>query len=168
MRKDIKIGMLIGLGLVIIGLIVISSWPGGTVEERLKESANKPDRLIVKPPAYRVVKPPDEAVEHFIEPAEDSTAQGAKEVVEQIDVPDEPDERISRVAEHVVKEFKEPVIEAGPRIHIVADNESLSSIAKLHYGDANKWTLIAEANKNIITNVDRLSLGMRLVIPKPK
>lgn len=168
MRKDIKIGMLIGLGLVIIGLIVISSWPGGTVEERLKESANEPDRLVVKPPANRVAKPPVEAVEHVIEPAEDTTTQSAKEADEQIEVPPEADEKITRVAEHVVKEFKDPVVKAGPRIHIVADNESLSSIAKLHYGDANKWTLIAEANKNIITNVDRLSLGMRLVIPKPK
>lgn len=153
MRKDIKIGMLIGLGFVIVGLIVMSSWPGGTVEDRLKKTANRPDP-VEKPPGDPVIDPP---VEFVVGPAED----------QQSELPPEPDETLKLVAEHVVKEFKEPVKEAGPRIHIVADNEALSTIAKLHYGDANKWPLIAEANKDIITNVNNISPGMRLVIPKP-
>ena len=164
MRKDIKIGMLIGLGLVIIGLIVISSWPGGSVEERLKESANEPEP-VVKSPFDPVIKPPEK---HVAEPAEDMIAQATEDVDEQIELPSEPDERITRVAEYVVEESTKPVVEAGPRTHIVAEDENLSNIAVLHYGDASKWPLIAEANKHIITNVDRLKPGMKLVIPKPK
>lgn len=164
MRKDIKIGMLIGLGFVIVGLIVISSWPGSTVEDRLIKSANQPDpdeKQRVDP----VIAPP---IEYVINPPQDTDVQAAKDADQRIDITPEPDETLTRIAEHVVNEFREPVKKAGPRIHIVADNENLSNIAKLHYGDANKWTLIAEANKNTITNVNRLSPGMRLVIPKPK
>ncbi len=158
MRKDIKIGMLIGLGFVIVGLIVMSSWPGGTVEDRLKKTANRPD------PVDQVVDPP---VKFVIEPEKDKIAPTQKDTGQLTQLPLEPDETLKLVAEHVVKEFNEPVKEAGPRIHIVADNEALSTIAKLHYGDANKWPLIAEANKNVITNVNNISPGMRLVIPKP-
>ena len=160
MSRDVKTGMLIGLVLVIIGLIVISIWPGGGVEDRLMKHT---DERTVQPVLGGVgadSNDPDESTTEVADEDNDSS-------VLQADPVGEPNEDIHRVAEQVVEEFNDPPIDTTPRVHIVAENESLSSIAKLHYGDANKWPVIAEANKDVITNVNRLSLGMHLVIPKP-
>jgi nucleoid-associated protein YgaU len=56
----------------------------------------------------------------------------------------------------------------GParRVHVVADNESLSSIAGAEYGDTGRWPEIYRANRQIIgSNPDKIVPGMRLVIP---
>ena len=74
---------------------------------------------------------------------------------------------MQRVAAHVIEELEQATIEAGPRIHVVAEGETLTQIAQLHYGDVNKWETIAEANKNILPNVNRIRPGMRLRIPPP-
>jgi len=42
---------------------------------------------------------------------------------------------------------------------------SLSAIAKKYYGDASKWTLIYNANKNQIKNPNLIYAGQRLVLP---
>ncbi len=145
MRRDIKTGMLIGLVLVIAGVIVISTWPGGTVEERLMESGRY-----------------DEVTDVESKQAEDA---GGPVNTEESSL--DASELIKRAAEHVVEESANRPGEAGPRIHIVRDGESLSEIAELHYGDESKWPLIAEANKNVVKDVNKVSPGMRLVIPKP-
>ncbi len=164
MSRDVKTGMLIGLVLVIIGLIVISIWPGGGVEDRLLKDAGK---RTVQPVLGGVVggdsNDPDDSAGKVADEEDDSSQLP----LQPVEPPGKPNEDIRKVAEQVVEEFDNPPIDTTPRVHIVAENESLSSIAKLHYGDANKWHLIANANKGVIKNVDKLSLGMRLVIPKP-
>jgi nucleoid-associated protein YgaU len=50
--------------------------------------------------------------------------------------------------------------------YTVVSGDSLSKIAKNHYGDAAKWHQIYEANKAIIgTNPDRIEVGQVLTIP---
>ena len=50
--------------------------------------------------------------------------------------------------------------------YTVASGDSLSKIAKNHYGDAAKWNEIYEANKAIIgTNPDHIEVGQVLTIP---
>lgn len=60
--------------------------------------------------------------------------------------------------------------EAGPaapqrRTHHVQSGERLSDIAQQYYGNANKWRLIAEANKDRIPNPNVVRAGVRLYIP---
>lgn len=60
--------------------------------------------------------------------------------------------------------------EAGPagptrRTHQVKSGERLSDIAKKYYGNATKWRLIAEANKDRIPNPNVVRAGVRLYIP---
>jgi nucleoid-associated protein YgaU len=51
--------------------------------------------------------------------------------------------------------------------HVVAKGETLSHIAKKHYGKAGKWPTIYEANKDVIgSNPDIIRTGMELVIPE--
>lgn len=50
--------------------------------------------------------------------------------------------------------------------YTVVSGDSLSKIAKNHYGDAAKWHQIYEANKAIIgTNPDHIEVGQELTIP---
>ncbi len=49
--------------------------------------------------------------------------------------------------------------------YVVVDGDSLSKIAKRHYGDANKWRRIYEANRSAISNPDLIHPGQRLEIP---
>ncbi len=49
--------------------------------------------------------------------------------------------------------------------HQVRPGETLGSIAQQYYRDANRWQVIYEANRNVLTSPDAVQPGMRLVIP---
>jgi nucleoid-associated protein YgaU len=51
------------------------------------------------------------------------------------------------------------------RSYTVQAGDSLSKIAKQFYGDANKYMKIFEANKDKLTDPDKIKPGMDLVIP---
>ena len=52
------------------------------------------------------------------------------------------------------------------KIHVVAAGETLSKIAKAHYGDASKYTRIFEANKDQLSDPDKIKVGQKLKIPE--
>jgi len=55
------------------------------------------------------------------------------------------------------------------KIHTVKEGETLSAIAKRHYGDPKDYTLIYEANKDEIgPDPDKIKPGMKLMIPHKK
>jgi nucleoid-associated protein YgaU len=49
--------------------------------------------------------------------------------------------------------------------HTVAKGETLSAIAQRHYGAASKWRVIFEANRDKISDPDRIQPGQVLTIP---
>ncbi len=51
------------------------------------------------------------------------------------------------------------------KIHTVQSGETLSSIAKHYYGDANEYRAIFEANKDKLSDPDKIQVGQELVIP---
>jgi nucleoid-associated protein YgaU len=53
----------------------------------------------------------------------------------------------------------------APTIHVVKKNETLGHIAQLHYGEASKWRLIFEANRDKLDTPDMVRAGMKLTIP---
>ncbi len=57
-----------------------------------------------------------------------------------------------------------PVVE--PRRYTVVAGDSLSKIAKRHYGDANQWRRIFDANRDQLTNPDLIHPGQVLNIPE--
>jgi hypothetical protein len=51
------------------------------------------------------------------------------------------------------------------RFHIVGRNETLSEVARRHYGSARQWRKIYNANRSVIKNPDNLRPGTKLIIP---
>jgi nucleoid-associated protein YgaU len=54
---------------------------------------------------------------------------------------------------------------AEPRTHVVASGETLSAIAKRFYGDASQYRRIFEANRDQLSDPDKIQVGQRLKIP---
>ena len=55
---------------------------------------------------------------------------------------------------------------AGGGSYTVVSGDSLSKIAKNHYGDAAKWHQLYEANKDLIgSNPDHIEVGQVLTLP---
>jgi nucleoid-associated protein YgaU len=50
--------------------------------------------------------------------------------------------------------------------YTVVSGDSLSQIAKRHYGDASKWKAIFEANRDLISNPDLIHPGQVLTLPQ--
>jgi len=55
--------------------------------------------------------------------------------------------------------------DAEARFHTVVKGDTLSAIAKTYYGNANKYTLIFEANKPMLNHPDKIYPGQMLRIP---
>lgn len=53
-----------------------------------------------------------------------------------------------------------------PRFYTVVRGDTLSKIAKQHYGNANDYMKIFEANKPMLTHPDKIYPGQTLRIPK--
>jgi nucleoid-associated protein YgaU len=51
------------------------------------------------------------------------------------------------------------------KTYVVKGGDTLSKIAKEMYGDANKYMDIFNANKNMLSNPDKINPGMELNIP---
>ncbi|KAF1046214.1 peptidoglycan-binding protein LysM [Xylophilus sp.] len=69
-----------------------------------------------------------------------------------------------------VKEVKNLLTVAAPadasQYHDVQSGDTLSAIAKKYYGDANKYNVIFEANKPLLSSPDKIYPGQKLRIPK--
>lgn len=54
----------------------------------------------------------------------------------------------------------------GERLYAVQEGDTLSHIAKAHYGKASKWNTIFAANRDLIDDPDRIFPGQVLKIPE--
>lgn len=59
-----------------------------------------------------------------------------------------------------------PISEPGHAIYIVKKGDTLSKIAKEHYGKSSKYHAIFEANKDILKDPDHIYPGQELKLPK--
>lgn len=67
--------------------------------------------------------------------------------------------------ESVDNQMDVAIQEPEARYHTVASGDWLSKIAKTYYGDANKFNVIFEANKPMLTDPDKIYPGQVLRIP---
>ncbi len=54
-----------------------------------------------------------------------------------------------------------------PKVHEVQSGDTLSAIAKQHYGDANAYRKILEANQPMLKDADDIYPGQFLIVPAP-
>ncbi|ABE50930.1 peptidoglycan-binding protein LysM [Methylobacillus flagellatus] len=66
----------------------------------------------------------------------------------------------------VVDNLKVTTAETAPVFYTVVRGDTLSKIAKQHYGDANAYMKIFEANKPMLTHPDKIYPGQTLRIPQ--
>jgi nucleoid-associated protein YgaU len=59
----------------------------------------------------------------------------------------------------------EPTQAETSQTYTVVAGDSLSKISKKHYGDANHWRRIFEANRDLISDPDEIFPGQTLKIP---
>jgi nucleoid-associated protein YgaU len=63
--------------------------------------------------------------------------------------------------------LKGPQLQGGqPKVHEVQSGDTLSSIAKEHYGDANAYNRIFAANQPMLKDPDEIYPGQVLIIPE--
>ena len=59
----------------------------------------------------------------------------------------------------------DPSLPVPAKVHEVVAGETLSKISKQYYGDANKYMKIFEANKDQLSDPDKIKVGQKLKIP---
>ena len=59
-----------------------------------------------------------------------------------------------------------PAAPSEETTHLVAQGDTLSTIAQRYYGDASKWEKIFDANRDLLPDPGSLKLGQTLKIPK--
>jgi len=88
-----------------------------------------------------------------------------EEVIEQFSFePNIPDSR--SVETEIAGDKKTAKDVEEPRYHTVQNGDTLSGISYQYYGSEHKWQKILDANRDVIQNVNRLRLGVRLIIPE--
>ncbi len=55
--------------------------------------------------------------------------------------------------------------EAAVPTYTIVKGDTLSKIAKRHYGDATKWKALFEANRDVIKNPDLIQIGWVIKLP---
>lgn len=54
---------------------------------------------------------------------------------------------------------------SGPRMHVVAKGDTFYKLARDYYGTASRWREIWKANRQRVSNPERLPVGTKLIIP---
>jgi nucleoid-associated protein YgaU len=122
MHKDFKIGLSIGLLLVIGAIVWLCTLPKLSTKSRALENVSS--RSVEQPAPVTII--PQPAVK--TEPA--ASAQ-------------------------------QPA-----RVHVVEKGQTLSQIAEQYYGSQRQWLKILNANRDTLPDPNRLTPGLKLIIPE--
>ncbi|WP_419176971.1 peptidoglycan-binding protein LysM [Desulfosediminicola sp.] len=72
---------------------------------------------------------------------------------------------VEGVSEVHYEEVKGPVPAVKVEYYEIVSGDTLSGIAKKHYGDASKYMQIFEANREVIKDPDKIYVGQKIRIP---
>ena len=173
MQKDLKIGLAVGSGLVGIAVIWLATRPSLTPQARL---AAAPPQRARKQNLLNA-----DAIEESVVAQSDTESSGSGRPL--LDQPERMDERdlnpeasrenpISSSSPQGQPAPANPlsITENEPikteKFHIVRRGDTLSRIAYKYYGSASKWPKIFERNRNRISDANKLTVGIKLIIPE--
>ena len=176
MHRDIKIGLILGLVLVIIVMLRISTDPRLSPEARIQQlnettpqessvsenntlNESLPDfELSYNEPAESIItqQEPETVIPGRTQPSTRDTSDIT--AIEQIQ-----DNSVTEIPDSSKYELTEKI--QTRKFHIVQKNETLSEISQKYYGTANKWKKIYEFNRNVIEDPNKIRSGIKLIIP---
>jgi nucleoid-associated protein YgaU len=152
MPRDLKIGMALGLVLVIAAGLWLATRPNLSTAMLQRRGAD--------------FQGGDHEQEDADPNSEDRDLRGRS-----ADVSVRPNQTVTESeAEREALPYDSTVYEqaekiATERFHIVRKAETLSDISRRYYGSASKWQKIVAANRKTIRDPDKLTAGTKLIIP---
>ncbi|MBN2131116.1 MAG: LysM peptidoglycan-binding domain-containing protein [Sedimentisphaerales bacterium] len=173
MSKDYKTGLIVGLAATVVALGWLVTRPSLSPEARMLRSA-RASAAEDPPPAGET--PPVEPAPSRAEPvAQTETPSSPPPAPVNTDVlaqllpesdtppPDESVQGRTPPPDLTVYERDEKI--TTTRFHIVRKDETLSAISQQYYGSPNQWRKIVAANKDTIKDANKISPGVKLIIP---
>jgi nucleoid-associated protein YgaU len=161
MQKDLKIGLALGLTLVIASVLWLATRPSLRPEARMQRPGDTDSRQQsaeqpVGPVIARIPAPDsntgqsDNLKKSPVKISIDTTGTGNEN-----EINNSPDSTIYEQAEKIKSQ----------KFHIVREGETLSKISSLYYGSAGNWQKILDSNQKTITDANKIKPGMKLIIP---
>jgi 5'-nucleotidase len=149
MRKDLKIGMLLGAVTVALAALWLATRPAFSTKTRLLQTDFTP------PPTQNSPAPYTPQTQQQSPPQESPLAESAADTQPATPGPSAPQ----------LSHAPEPNVGPVVKIHVVEKGQTLSDIAYKYYGSANKWQKILDANRSRLKDANTIIPGMRLTIP---
>ena len=188
-QKDLKIGLALGLGLVITVVLLLATDPRLSPKARMlhlqdataqDESPNLPNdysqsqltqhQITLSQPSL-IELPESELARSDYRPA--NIIQG--ELSKDETTPDELNATNAESRQPTINEVQSEPMDMSQfvqtekiktqRFHIVRKDQTLSAISRIYYGSPNQWKKIVNANRDIIKDPDKIQPGTKLIIP---
>ena len=181
MHRDIKIGLVLGLVLVIVVMLRIATDPRLSPEARIGQlhksapqensisendvlnkswsAIEQKDLSYDEPAENRITQyEPEADIPDIIETATEFTGNNDISAFKQIQ-----DKSVTEIPDSSKYELTEKI--QTQKFHIVQKDETLSGISQQYYGTANKWKTIYDFNRNVIEDPNKIRSGIKLIIP---
>jgi len=157
-NRDVKIGIVISIA---VFLVLVLYWSTRRPKEVAPSSLEPEEEIAVveEPEWQRQFEKEQEAIVEMYR---------RRPIVEV----EEPEEETTKFIDLTgAFQEKEPGPEEGvtpvsKRTHIIQKGDSLWKLAEKYYGDASKWRLIQETNKEIVPRTTALKVGLEIIIPE--
>ena len=161
MQKDLKIGLGLGLTLVIASVLWLATRPSLQPEARMQQPGDTDSRRQspeqpVGPSIARIPAPDSDAGQSDnLSAPPVKISSNATEADHENETNNPPDSTIYEQEEKIKPQ----------KFHIVREGETLSRISSLYYGSGGKWQKILDSNRNTITDANKIKPGTKLIIP---
>lgn len=170
MQKDLKIGLLLGLVLVISAMLWLATRPSLSPIARMSGPPETKNHFRDSSHIYNSVS----ARESFVSSNEPVINKVNTEDVPNIeDFP--PPNREQALSARSQGDDRDTLLNSAQyeqaekikteKFHIVLKGQTLSSISQKYYGTAGKWKKIFDYNRNVIKDPNKLLPGTKLIIP---
>jgi nucleoid-associated protein YgaU len=161
MQRDLKIGLVLGLGLVSAAVLWLATRPSLSPKARIQRLHTAGAR---QEPADQPIVPviANSQTKDFSAGQRGDLSTSSEEVpIDDIAAASENEQ--DNVPDSTIYEQTEKI--KPERFHIVRKDQTLSGIAYEYYGSAGKWPKIFEANRKTIKDANILTPGTKLMIP---
>jgi nucleoid-associated protein YgaU len=165
MQRDLKIGLLLGLALVVVAALRLATHPRLSPRARITRLHNngsgvEPNEQPILPVVAENPPPDATAIRDYDAPA-------PSQAIEPGIAPAKPVNAIETeqnlTYDSTIHEQTDKI--KPQRFHIIAKGQTLSEIAYKYYGSARQWPKIFEANRDKITDPKKLMPGTKIIIP---